>query len=116
MPLAERLLAGLKSRRLALVRQADGPPSLQFMAAQACQEEGLTDPVPEAVVQSLPVDASLRVAVLGNASGSMQVCVEAACTAGAIIAAVLECGLVFFNEKAFRAASPCPKQPPRCST
>ena len=110
-PLAEKLLEELKSRRLALVRTAEGPPSLQALAALALQDvEGAAEAIPEAVALSVPADTSLKVAVLGDASGSMQCCVEAACIAGCMLTAVFDAELVFFNEAAFRAEShPCPR-------
>lgn len=47
--------------------------------------------------------ASLRVAVLGDASSSMQTAINAACTAGAMMSAIFDARLVFFNGKAFTA-------------
>ena len=57
--------------------------------------------VPEAVVDSLPTEEALSVAVLGDASASMQVCVNAACICGAMLSAVFEAELIFFNDRAF---------------
>jgi len=113
-PIAESLLDELKSRRVALVRAAEGPPSLQTLAAEAlAHTEGAAAAaaiVPEVVAASLPADTSLRVAVLGDASGSMQACVEAACIAGAMVTAIFDAELLFYNEGAFRASShPCPR-------
>lgn len=107
MPLAERLLDELKSRRVALVRSA-GIRSLQALAAQAV--DAMAEPValPEAVALSLPTEPSLRVAVLGDASASMQTAINSACIAGAMFTAIFEADLVFFNSKAFRASLAMP--------
>ncbi len=105
MPFAEDLLSELKAKRLALVERArGGPRSLQALAASAVAERPAElASVPAAVVESLPVEASLTVAVLGDASASMQVCVNASCICGAMMSAIFEAELVFFNSTAFRA-------------
>eukprot|EP00316_Scyphosphaera_apsteinii_P000727 CAMPEP_0119318884 /NCGR_PEP_ID=MMETSP1333-20130426/47898_1 /TAXON_ID=418940 /ORGANISM="Scyphosphaera apsteinii, Strain RCC1455" /LENGTH=559 /DNA_ID=CAMNT_0007325185 /DNA_START=54 /DNA_END=1734 /DNA_ORIENTATION=- len=102
MPLAEQMLEELKGRRLALIR---GPRSLQEIAASAVNAQAATAAVPEAVAMSVPCDTSLfpRVAVLGDASASMQVCVEASSICGAMMAAIFDAELLFFNSKAFKA-------------
>jgi len=101
MPHAEALLDELKNRRLALVSRG-GPRSLQSLAAAAVVESG-TSAVPEAVAMSVPVETQLRVAVLGDASASMQVCVDSACICGAMMSAIFDAQLVFFGRDAFRA-------------
>lgn len=107
MPIAEQLLGELKGRRIALVERArGGPRSLQALAASAVAERPAELAcVPAAVVESLPTEPTLSVAVLGDASASMQVCVDASCIAGAMMSAIFEAELVFFNSTAFRARS-----------
>lgn len=105
MPLAEKLLAELKARRLALVRGA-GPRSLQELAAATLHDEAgpaALAAVPEAVAESVPAPRALRVAVLGDASASMQTAINSATIVGAMMTAVFEAELVFFNNKAFKA-------------
>jgi len=107
MPIADALLAELKRKRLALIRTKGGgsPCSLQSLAAAAVAEcPQAARVVPQVVMESLPVEPSLSVAVLGDASASMQVCVEASCICGAMMSAVFEAELVFFNSTAFRSS------------
>jgi len=103
MPLAERLLEELKTRRTELVRQS-GVRTLQALAALALDGSAERVALPEAVAHSVPTEPSLRVAVLGDASASMQSAINAACIAGAMFSAVFEADLVFFNGRAFRAS------------
>ena len=102
MPHAERLLEGLKARRIA----ADGVQSLQHLAAVAVAKAGPEEVsrVPEVVAQSAR-EGGLRVVVLGDASASMQVAINAACICSAMAAAVFDADLVFFNDTCFRAAT-----------
>lgn len=87
-----------------------GPSSLQSLAAKAVHDSGGSAALPDSVSQSIPAEASLRVAVLGDASASMQVCVNSACICGAMMAAIFEADLVFFGSRAFRARShPLPR-------
>lgn len=103
MPVAEQLLDDLKSRRTALLSTA-GVRTLQSLAAEAALgESDVAVVIPEPVALSLPVEPSLRVAVLGDASASMQTAINSACICGAMMTAVFEADLVFFNNKAFRS-------------
>lgn len=81
-----------------------GVRSLQALAALALDGSGEHMALPEAVAVSVPTEPSLRVAVLGDASASMQSAINAACVAGAMFSAVFEAELVFFNRRAFRAS------------
>lgn len=110
MPLADKMLDELKARRLALVR-GSGPRTLQELAAGSLHEVGGVDAlaaVPEAVVESVPTAPALRVAVLGDASASMQTAINSATIIGAMMSAIFEAELVFFNNKAFKSKIPMP--------
>ena len=86
MPLAERLLDELKSRRMALVR-SKGVRTLQELAANVVHDRAEAKTLPEAVALSVPHAPSLRVAVLGDASASMQTAINSACICGAMFTA-----------------------------
>jgi hypothetical protein len=121
IPLAEELLEKLKAKREALLAQG-GPAPLSALAAKAAREalegdwELIAAPaddeaaraaaaIPAELLASTPSPAGpLRVAVLGDASGSMQVAINAACIVGAMMCALFEAELVFFNAHAFRSA------------
>ena len=103
MPHAERQLGELQAQsRLAL---AERVPPLQQLAARAAVKAGGSIHLPEAVAQSVMVSAGLRVAVLGDASSSMQVAINAACICACMCAACFDAELVFFNKHAFSAKS-----------
>ena len=107
MPLADKMLEELKARRLALVR-GSGPRKL---AAGSLHEAGGVEAlaaVPEAVVESVPTAPALRIAVLGDASASMQTAINSATIIGAMMSAIFEAELVFFNNKAFKSKIPMP--------
>lgn len=109
LPHAEALLAELKARR----QEAAAPGvvlPLQALAAEAAAAAGTLEEAPETVVQSASDSCAacgmkLRVAVLGDASSSMQVAVEAATIFAGMASAVFDADLVFFHSKAFRATS-----------
>eukprot|EP00303_Exanthemachrysis_gayraliae_P006001 CAMPEP_0205998460 /NCGR_PEP_ID=MMETSP1464-20131121/262_1 /ASSEMBLY_ACC=CAM_ASM_001124 /TAXON_ID=119497 /ORGANISM="Exanthemachrysis gayraliae, Strain RCC1523" /LENGTH=685 /DNA_ID=CAMNT_0053371609 /DNA_START=74 /DNA_END=2131 /DNA_ORIENTATION=+ len=101
VPAADAMLDDLKAERLHLVHGA-GPRSLQELAAEALSERAEAAEVPKAVLESVP-SSQLRVAVLGDASGSMQVAIDAACIVGAMMCAIFDAELVFFNHRAFRS-------------
>lgn len=110
MPLADKMLEELKARRLALVR-GSGPRTLQELAAGSLHEAGGVEAlaaVPEAVVESVPTAPALRIAVLGDASASMQTAINSATIIGAMMSAIFEAELVFFNNKAFKSSIPMP--------
>lgn len=107
LPTAERLLDRLKAHKLELIGAA-GPRTLQALAARAASDLGphALRAVPAAVRESMPADAAgLRVAVLGDASASMQVAINAAAIVGAMMSALFEAELVFFNNRAFTSAA-----------
>ena len=89
LPHAERLLEGLKAKRKA--QGEDGRvSSLQQLAAEAAEAAGTLKHAPEPVAQSAcGAVPKLRVAVLGDASSSMQVAVEAVRRARDICAAAI---------------------------
>ena len=103
MPVAEALLEELKAKRLEFVSAGDGVRSLQALAAEAVAESGAAEAVPEAVALSVPTDAGLRVAVLGDASSSMQTAIDSATIVGAMFSSIFEADLVFFSGHAFKS-------------
>jgi hypothetical protein len=79
---------------------------LQQLAARTLVNAGgaAAAAVPDAVAHSV-ASGGLRVAVLGDASSSMQVAINAACICGAMLSACFDADLVFFNHVSFTANS-----------
>ena len=105
MPHAGELLEQLQAQSTAALSGRVAP--LQRLAAVALANAGAAAgslAVPEAVAHSA-LTGGLRVAVLGDASSSMQVAINSACICGAMLAACFDAELVFFASRSFTANS-----------
>ena len=110
MPHAEAKLEELRAQSSLALSGSKVRP-LQQLAARALVNTGdaaAIASVPEAVAESVSA-SGLRVAVLGDASSSMQVAINAACICGAMLAACFDAELVFFNSKSFKAKHGTPR-------
>eukprot|EP00306_Pavlova_sp_CCMP459_P013902 CAMPEP_0185187106 /NCGR_PEP_ID=MMETSP1140-20130426/4509_1 /TAXON_ID=298111 /ORGANISM="Pavlova sp., Strain CCMP459" /LENGTH=584 /DNA_ID=CAMNT_0027753461 /DNA_START=212 /DNA_END=1966 /DNA_ORIENTATION=+ len=108
LPEAEAVLTQLKERReAALLRhpetdRAPSPSAESEWEVIDSVSSMMSSPAPSVHVESQA--SRLRVAVLGDASGSMQVAINASCIIGAMMSALFDAELVFFNNQAFRSA------------